>query len=509
MYYPINVKYTAILTVIISVLPFQKIYAQAQWDRSFDGNQPLPVINIDTLPVPASDVEIAGPYVTLLLNADQSNQRAPIWPGYSVFGQPILIYEAGIRSFLLAHPNPPAGYSAVFSSPQTVFEKQGPISDLNFPFQYHRTVNNVDTFAYRYEPGEKPDRAVRTIIHERFHVYQAKGFANLTYNRRTSEPDAEDLALAALEQKTLKSALKAGDPADSSRFVRQFLAVRAERYSRQPDSRDQEIDEERLEGMAEYLEDNLMNRPEVAPKPGGVITKITARLDVFPTIDDMGKGRYYATGAAQGLLLDLGGSSDWKERVSAGASLRDMVALSYPLLSGTEQALLAEAKSAHGYSELFQTGTQVATEFQSLKARAISEYDSSPGIEWTVPVPWDKDTNFGFSGSKPDYKLNESETLMPNLYLLDVSAAAFTLHFANRPAVLGSGVRFHAAAAAELLLNGKPFTLLDGSHPFVTLSLTEAGLNLSISKSGTLTVMDRKAVISYRERSLGGKFLWK
>ena len=83
----------------------------------------------------------------------------------------------------------------------------------------------------------------------------------------------------------------------------------------------------------------------------------------------------------------------------------------------------------------------------------------------------------------------------------------FNLHFENRPAVLGSGVRFHSAAAAALLLDGSPLPLSDRSYPFKTLFLTEAGLNLSIAKPGTLTVTGRKAVISYLEKSFSHRSL--
>ena len=497
------------MAFVLTVLPFKNICAQNIWDRVFDGSKALSIQSIVPPEAPISDVEAVGPRVTLLLNAELSNRRAPVWPGYSIFAQPVLLYEAGVRSFLIAHPNPPAGYNAVLSSPQMVFEKQSPIPDLNFPFQFHRQVNKIDTFAYRYPSGDKPDRDVSIIIHERFHVYQEKGFAPFTHNQRTSEPDAEDLALAALEQKALKSALQTADPAGSSRYARQFLAVRAERYARQPDSCDTEIDEERSEGMAEYIEQTLMGRPDVAPRPGGVIPLINGMLDQFPQIDDMAKHRYYATGMAQGLLLDRAEGDAWKERVAAGASLRDMLALAYPESPAEGGSLLSQAKAEHGYTELLRTGTQVAGDFQSLKARAISEYENSPGIEWKVPVPWDKEINFGYSGSNPEFRLNDMETLMPHLRILDVTGRVFTLHFENRPAVLGSGVRFHAAASATLLLDGAVLPLSDGSYPFNTLSLNEASLNLSIAKPGTLTITGRKAVISYLEKSFSRRSLVK
>ena len=485
------------LAAALSVIPLRTLSAQNTLDHLLYGARALDIHAVPLPPVPVSDVETAGPHVTLLLNADRSNQARPVWPGYSVFGQPVLLYEAGVRSFLIAHPNPPAGYSEVFSAPRTVFGKAGEIPDLNFPFQFHRKVNRIDTFAYRYEPGDRPERSIRTLVHERFHVFQEKAFAAPAYNGRVSEPDAEDLALAALEQKTLKSALLASGRAEAARFAGQFLAVRAERYSRQPDSRDHEVDEERTEGMALYIEENLMDRPDVAPTAQGVISAVVRRLDRFPGMDDMEKGRYYGTGAAQGLLLDLAAQEGWKQRVAAGASLRDLLAGAYPLAAADIPAVLEDAKDWHGYDALLKTGIKLAGEFQSLKAKAISDYESSPGVEWKVQVPWDKDTNFGFSGSNPDFRLNETETLMPNLDTLDVRGTAFTLHFEARPAVLGSGVRFHASPEAVVLLDGAAFSLSDGVYHFESLALTEADLNLDAARPGTLTVLGRKTVVSF------------
>lgn len=482
---------TAFLAAAFAVIPFQAASAQGALDsllygaRAMDIQAPLP-------PAPVSDVETFGPSLTLLLNADRSNQLNPVWPGYSVFGQPVLLYEAGSRSFLIAHPNPPAGYAEVLASPRAVFAKMGPIPDLNFPFQFHRKVNNVDTFAYRYEPGDRPERTVSTLVHERFHVFQEKAFAAPTYKDRSGEPDAEDLALAALEQKALKSAILAPDQAAAASFAGHFLAARAARYARQPDVRDHEVDEERSEGMAMYIEENLMDRPEVAPTQNGVARSVARRLDHFPGIEDMDKGRYYGTGAAQGLLLDRAGYGRWKELVAAGASPRDLVAADYPAA-----ASLAEAKLEHNYEDLFRTAVKVAGDFQALKAKAISDYENSPGIEWKVEIPWDKDTNFGFSGSTPDFRLNERETLMPNLSMLDVVGTAFSLHFEQRPTVLGPGVRFHASEEAELLLDGAAFTLAEGVHPFKTLELSDGDLSLRASRPGKLTVSGGKASVSF------------
>jgi len=485
---------------LIATLGISLLAAGAQAGSLNLNSSPFPGLTLNRIkdiradiPAPSSDVELAGPRVTLLLGAEQSNQRNPVWPGYSVFGQPILLYEAGVRSFLIAHPNPPAGYNAVLLSPQPVFEKQGAVPGLNFTFAFHFPVNGVDTFAYRYKTAGRPLQDVQTVVHERFHIYQRSAFAQ-RYGERGSEPDAEDLSLAALEQAALKSALLAAEPAGTSRFARQFLAVRSERYSRQPDCAAKENYEERLEGMARYVEQSLMSRPEVSGTPYDMIPYLSRALDMFPDIDSMDKSRYYTTGAAEGLLLDLAGRVEWKESVAAGSAVRDLLSLAYPLAPGEAGSVLAEAKAEHGYEKLLETGTQKATAFLAAKAAAVSAYESSPGIEWSVPSP----RSLSFSAQSPNFKLGYTGTLMPKLEMFDASTEGFTLNFTDRPAILGPGaVRFHAAAAA-VTLDGQPFTLSDGTYQFGTLLVAEAGLDLSVSSPGTLTVAGRKAEISYR-----------
>ena len=470
------------------------------WSRFFDGSKARPGLGLDAVASPAGlgSFGISDPRVRLLLSADESNRKAPVWPGYSVFGQPILLYEDTKRSFLLAHPNPPAGYGAVLAYPRAVFEKAGAIFDLRADFEFHRLVNGIDTFAYRYEAGSNPAQDARTIVHERFHVHQEKNFARLRFEQRRSEPDAEDLALAALEQAALRGALESVGPLESSRLARQFLAVRAERYGRRPDSRGLEDREERAEGMAEYVEQSLMNRPEVAPTDLGAIGEILRKLSQFPSVDGMEKGRYYGTGSAQGLLLDRGGPKDWKERVAGGACLRDVLALTYRVSVADEAALSAQAKGSLGYAALLRQGSVEAAEFQRLKARAIADYDALPGLEWTVSVPWTPQTQFYNRSGQPQFRLSDQELLTPLLKTLDVRSEGFDFHARDRPAVLGPNVRLHAALSAVVTLDGKPFTLGDGIYPFVSLTVKEAGLEVGISRPGTLTVAGRKAVLSLR-----------
>lgn len=449
----------------------------------FRADIPEPVFNVGTL----------DPRVTLLLNAAESDRRDPVWPGYSVFGQPVLLYEKGTRSFLFAHPNPPPGYAQAADALWPVFEKPGEVPGLRFIFEFHFPCNGTDSFAFMYAPAEDPVANVRTIVHERFHVFQEEAFSPGSYVRRDSEPDGEDLALAALEQLSLKSALKAAGRSETGRYIRHYLAARGARYARTPDCRRQEEDEERSEGMALYVDSVLLDRPELAPRPGGSAAAVIEWLDRFPGMDEMTKGRYYGTGAAQGLLLDRAGAAGWKTRVAGGQSLYAALGGLCPLSGPETAAALQEAKAAQGFAELLARGNKSASEGQSSKAAAIAAYEAAPGTEWSVPRP----NSAGYSASGPSYKLNKTDRLMPGLHVLTADSGGIRIYFGDRAIIMAARtVRFHARPGAAVLLDGAPAPEADGVYPFRTLSLSEAGAEIVfISKPGALTVAGGKASI--------------
>ena len=290
----------------------------------------------------------------------------------------------------------------------------------------------------------------------------------------------------------LKSALYAQAPEAAAGFMGQFIAVREARYARFPDCRYSETYEERSEGTARYVEQALMLREEVSPQPGGQAALLARHLDWFPDVDNMSKSRYYATGAAQGLVLDRAGRGDWKDLVAAGDSPYDVTVRAFAPQDAA--AALAAAKAGHGYEALLAEGLQKASAFQTAKAAAIAAYNALPGLEWSVPTA----RSMGYSAASPSYKLSDAETLMPTTYMVDIKAEGYAFNLTNRPVVRGDGeLRFHAAAPA-ITLDGRPFTAAEGTHPFDSLLLSEAGLEMSVSRPGTLSVAGGKAVITLR-----------
>lgn len=356
-----------------------------------------------------------SPLVKEILKADQSNRKDPVWPGFNLLDQPILIYEAGVRSFLIAHPNPPSGYKGVQASPHTVFEKQGEVEDLDFVYQLHRDVNGSDTFAFRMESNDQIAENLYTVVHERFHVFQQEDFKGPPAWSKYLEPSAEVLAMAALEQKALEKALSAETPQEVARYAKLFNAIRLARY--QGPSVLQEVDagQERSEGMAEYVTSVLLYRKGFPKAGSSGRLDIIYRLQRFPNVANMKKGRHYWIGTAQGYILDEGGPADWKKRVADGEAPFDIVKEAYPVAEKDLPTLLAKAKSELGYMALLAKAAKIDGEFQKAKARAIADYAALPGIELTVSIPWSPDNKVQVlhSSDGTNYDIDEQKTLIP------------------------------------------------------------------------------------------------
>lgn len=469
---------------------------KARWDKIFDGAAIRP--NLGVLPpvFSASQKGETSPLVKEILKAQRSNRMNPVWPGYNPLDQPILIYEAGIRSFLIAHPNPPPGYKAVQARPHTVFEKPGEVEDLDFIFQFHRDVNGTDTFAYRVNPNSDMPENLDTIIHERFHVFQDKKFKGPPSWSRHIEPSAEILAMAALEQKALEKALGAGTPQEVARYTRLFIAIRSTRY--QGPSMLQEVDagQERTEGMAEYITSVLLYRkgfPKAGESGRG---HVIDRLRRFPDVNSLKKGRHYGTGAAQGYILDEGGPADWKKRVTAGEAPFDIVKESYPVPGNDRPALLAEAKTELGYPALLAKAAKINGGFQKAKTQAIADYAALPGIELQVSIPWspDNSVSMGHSSEGPSYQISEHETLHPGAKMVSVSWTGFKMLLTDTPVIFSGSVAFHMGSS-KIIADGKPLDLKDGSYEFKSLEVTGPGVSIESSNPGSLIIHGGKADI--------------
>ncbi|MDD2773954.1 MAG: hypothetical protein PHP45_09715, partial [Elusimicrobiales bacterium] len=269
--------------------------------------------------------------VSALIRLERTLASAPVWPGYSIFSQPVLIYEEGKRAFLIAHPNPPADFKRLTDSPHSVSLKEGTLG-LNSTMDWHYPLNGADCFAFRYKTGEKflsePLIGVRLVMHERFHIFQETAFKNpFPQMERHVNETPETRALETLEQRVLLRVLDAKSVNESACVGRTFAAIRAFRNEKHFADKNYEDYAERAEGPTRYVELKLTSR---LPGKGNAVKK-GVKEDF-----DSDSGRLYGTGAEQALLLDKHGPEDWKTQVAGGKAMFDLLAALYPM-SGQER----------------------------------------------------------------------------------------------------------------------------------------------------------------------------
>lgn len=231
---------------------------------------------------------------------------------------------------------------------------------------------------------QSPYDEVGTILHEAFHVHQdrlapGKG-ANEAVVARYPVLDATNNALVALEARLLRDAVLGPTPTERRAKAEQFLAIRSERRAAlDTASVSYENLNEFKEGTAKYVQYRFLQIGErVTPTPemyfhtgfngygGGVLGRLLEdQMDDMVAVAAFSDNRFgnkfgggplrfrlYATGGAQGLLLDEL-APDWKSRIFApGVYLTDLLGQALPLTAERRAALAAQAKATYAYDSI-------------------------------------------------------------------------------------------------------------------------------------------------------------
>lgn len=350
----------------------------------------------------------------------------PLWPGWDARDTPILLYLPGVQEALLRHPHPPAGFRRVASPllPEgwtlDLRDLDAPGAEGLFALDGQNTSTSVagletlvvaDPFSNLRpslvqllgdaRPVRERERALTPellgtdpydqlgmVVHEAFHVHQARRAPN----KGASEAwllqypwlAAENNALFALEGRVLERALRADDEERVFEAALEWLGLRELRRAALPaQAVAYEDGTEFNEGLAKYVEWRAARafegRPETSPLRwargfrgfadlGFWRERLLAALrantsgETIVNGDPYGSGnlrfRLYTTGMALGGLLDRLGAEGWQERMLAepeatltGIAREVLVADASELRAAAERA-----KARDGYeAELVRT----------------------------------------------------------------------------------------------------------------------------------------------------------
>jgi hypothetical protein len=233
---------------------------------------------------------------------------AALWPGFEPGRTPLALYD-GERTWLIRHPQPPAGF-APFPGVAGASWSPG-----RHPAVFANSSSEVAGVAVATVLLEnKLDMPLEVlaglVAHEAFHEFQGRlhrdwASANEVDLFTYPTDDAELLALRRLESSALRAALAAEDEAKALRWTLAALRRREERFRKMSgNAAAYEQGNELKEGLAQYVEDRLSG-----------VSPLKRWSDAeFPAEDVRQRG--YASGQAFALLLDRF-AAGWKQSLDA------------------------------------------------------------------------------------------------------------------------------------------------------------------------------------------------
>ncbi|HMF07676.1 MAG TPA: hypothetical protein VKJ00_00995 [Thermoanaerobaculia bacterium] len=339
-----------------------------------------------------------------------------IWPGWGLEKTPVVLYEPGRVAYLVNHPSPPSDFvrlESKFPLLGAVYVHAG--RDPRFLANTSVDLGGIPTacigFSTAAADPESPSlRFIALVYHEAFHAYQVKAGktgkgAVESILMRYPELNAENLALAQVEQMILFQLIRFDDPPDPER-VKQFLAVRQARLKAiGPEFLRADRGIEYQEGVPTYLEVRLLDeaRKGAASSPGlgaedpyalgfSLAPEIRVgdylqRLLKFSSDTAATRNRAYGTGMALGLLLDRLGV-DWKTAVlTTDKYLDEILAEAVPLSAPAAATALAAARKDYRYDDIFRLVSE-RTDRLSLERRAAGEaFMKQRGVQVAIHLP--------------------------------------------------------------------------------------------------------------------------
>jgi hypothetical protein len=250
-------------------------------------------------------------------------QGETIWPGYQFHIVPLLIHRPHQRSFLINPATPPAGWEKIsqrgFSETAYMTSSKSLDISSSLPFSRAYKVAGQEVFLVRHLNGSRDDAWFRLVVHEVFHEHQHHSWDVPAFPAACRYPylSEENAFLARIEEKLLTLVVGGLQLSGLEQRAVELVSIRLARYSLEPSGpvvMAIEEWEELVEGTARYVEEmyaiaaGLTTRQEVTE---GLVKYFR---NFKPT--QLQKWKYYRTGIALALLLDVLGDVDWKASIA-------------------------------------------------------------------------------------------------------------------------------------------------------------------------------------------------
>ena|GEM_PF-3980455 len=391
------------------------------------------------------------------------------WPGYNVLAVPVLLVRPNGRALLIGHPNPPAGFSPADFEGRAVWAADGqPLPEFFFG---DSRINGVNTFSFVLgASGASLESEAGLLAHERFHQYQEKVWGEPGAPAPYELEDPADIAAAGAEQDALARALD--DPARSKEALEEFLAVRRWRTTRHPEIADHENWLERLEGTARYVEFSALAD---AASASGFLAKALRKA---PSLESMGRTRYYTTGAALCLMLDRLDPS-WKAEAAAGSAPAEILARRFHVPEAALDGMARHALAGPAYAGILAEASADISRLAKAREEALSRFRAQPGLLLVFATSASNSRSYRVMYHLPA----GGGDLFDPADQLNIDDHGWSLRIRGRAVLLDVQDRPNFVVDPQaVMVDGSPYDLQTGRRTFGTLSVSQQGIAFSAAE---------------------------
>jgi hypothetical protein len=434
-------------------------------------------------------------------------QLATIWPGYWRGRQPFIIYHPGDGALLVSAGERPDSFQPLEGADAPLkgraFWHSGSLPEVKSSFVTNYSIGSGKTAILGNAAAVDVGKVAGLLLHEQFHVYQAKAFRNFGFAEFVAPltiPNRVVFAASAeTERRILAKAIETEDARGRLEFIQQYFALRRAREAATPaQAVEVERNLERIEGTARYVDrvalamlgagrlETLLvtelHRP-LASEPGGFAT-------------NWFRMRSYGTGAAIAYLISRLDKGDWRGRIEAGAMpdalLESLVQKPAP---GAAAALARGAKASFGYDAILRDLGPAIEAGEKAGIKSVEAFLA--GAPYRLVL--DATTQVGNADWHSEMaQLGPQILALPHAKTFSYSAPSVALATTNL-SVLMEGERYTVLLPSPPRIAGLSASAF-GEHRLNALALHGDGVDLKIDRLVVVTISESEIVVRLPSR---------
>lgn len=436
----------------------------------------------------------------------QWRQTQSVWPQFDLNAMPtVFVFPSGNIYALLFQSAKSEWQHKKIGKQDVLFTHQDVWGLRESPLNPHFMLEGNKVFVFPFmEPLSSEEQALRVWIHERFHLHQDHYFTQ----EGQFQPDYSDylnpLNLTLLESENRALIAFAKEP--SRERLKDYLALNKIRRSElSPTSFSWELNQQRIEGLADYVSYQAWTEIFHTPQTAALIASLEIPRQEVLT-DWAIKWRHYGVGAALAQGLDFLQVEGWKEQVTHGKDLLSLLELSLPLSQEEALQRVAEFKKRDPYESRYKENKEHALLKEKELNSLLKSYERLQGVILHVALP----SAMGCTGSG----IAQKNVQLPNgsiLSLNDSSVIVTTdsfwkMQFSSIPFVmlLEEGQKeFKEDDTLLLIVDGQSYLLKDIFEHNIHLNFTTISWKGKYSEfsclkhQGQVFIKDQKVCIAF------------